>query len=364
MELSVPHIGALAAGPRNAISDVAGVTVGHHTLARGDVQTGVTVVRPHRGDPYRDKVPAAAVVLNGFGKSVGLVQVEELGVLETAIALTNTFSVPAMSMAQIRQCVAANPESGRSLPTVNPLVFECNDGFLNDIQRMALGDEHYLQAWAAAGADFEQGAVGAGRGMSCFELKGGIGTASRRVAGGGHTLGALVLANFGKLPQLTIAGHPVGLALAGSPSAVGRGAPGAHRAGDGVPEQGSIILLLATDAPLDARQLRRLALRAGAGLARTGSVFGHGSGDIALAFSTAYTVPHLVERPMPALAVLHDGVLDPLFQAAADACEQAILNALWHARPVTGRDGHSRECLTDLLAGWRSVSRPPARTSP
>lgn len=349
---AVPHIGALAAGPRNAISDVPGVTVGHHTIAQGDVQTGVTVVRPHPGDPYRDKVPAAAVVLNGFGKSVGLVQVDELGVLETPLVLTNTFSVPAMAMAQIRQCLGANPETGRSLPTVNPLVFECNDGFLNDIQRMAVGEEHYLQAWAAAGADFEQGAVGAGRGMSCFELKGGVGSASRRVAGSGHTLGALVLANFGKLPQLTIAGHPVGMHLAAPPPA------------ETAPEQGSIILLLATDAPLDARQLRRLALRAGAGLARTGSVFGHGSGDIALAFSTAYTVPHLVERAMPAVAMLHDGVLDPLFQAAADACEQAILNALWHARPVTGRDGHRRESLTDLLAGWRSPSQPPARTSP
>lgn len=367
MHFAVPHIGTLAAGPRNAISDVHGVTVGHHTLAHGEVQTGVTVVRPHAGDPYRDKVPAAAVVLNGFGKSVGLVQVDELGVLETPIALTNTFSVPAMAMAQIRQCIGANPDSGRSLPTVNPLVFECNDGFLNDIQRMALGDEHYLEAWAAAGADFEQGAVGAGRGMSSFELKGGIGSASRRVAGGGHTLGALVLANFGKLPQLTIAGHPVGRHLAGSSprwGEAGRGARGARDEGDGVPEQGSIILLLATDAPLDARQLRRLALRAGAGLARTGSVFGHGSGDIALAFSTAYTVPHLIERPMPAIAMLHDGVLDPLFQAAADACEQAIVNALWHARPVTGRDGHRRECLADLLASWRSLSQPPARTSP
>lgn len=350
--VAVPHIGALAAGPRNAISDVPGVTVGHHTLARGDLQTGVTVVRPHPGDPYRDKVPAAAVVLNGFGKSVGLVQVEELGVLETPIALTNTFSVPAIAMAQIRQCLGANPESGRSLPTVNPLVFECNDGFLNDIQRMAVADEHYLQAWAAAATEFEQGAVGAGRGMSCFELKGGIGTASRRVAGSEYTLGALVLANFGKLPQLTIAGHPVGRHLAALPPPE----PG--------PEQGSIILLLATDAPLDARQLRRLALRAGAGLARTGSVFGHGSGDIALAFSTAYTVPHLVERPMPVLAMLHDGALDPLFQAAADSCEQAILNALWHARPVTGRDGHSRESLTDRLAGWRSLSQPSGNNAP
>src|SRR3954452_11757542 len=195
----LPHIGALASGPRDAISDVPGVIVGHHTLSEGDVQTGVTVVRPHAGDPYRDKVPAAAVVFNGFGKSVGLVQVRELGVLETPIALTDTYSVPAVAQAQIRQCIAANPESGRALPTVNPLVFECNDGFLNDIQRLAVTEADYLQALAAADADFAQGSVGAGRGMSSFQLKGGIGSASRRVAmadGTTYTVGALVLANY------------------------------------------------------------------------------------------------------------------------------------------------------------------------
>src|SRR6476620_4848805 len=154
----LPRIGTLASGPRDAIGDVPGVTVGHHTLAEGDVQTGVTVVRPHAGDPYRDKVPAAAVVFNGFGKSVGLVQVRELGVLETPIALTNTYSVPAVAQAQIRQCIGANPESGRSLPTVNPLVFECNDGFLNDIQRMAVQEVHYLQAHDQARVEFADGA--------------------------------------------------------------------------------------------------------------------------------------------------------------------------------------------------------------
>jgi D-aminopeptidase len=333
--VELPVIGRIASGARDAISDVAGVTVGHCTLADGDVQTGVTVVRPHGGDPYRDRVPAAAVVINGFGKSIGLVQVEELGVLETPIALTNTYSVAAVAQAQIRDCIAANPESGRGLPTVNPLVFECNDGFLNDIQRMAVGDEHYRQALASAGAQVEEGAVGAGRGMSCFGLKGGIGTASR--VADGVIVGALVLANFGKLHQLRVAGQPVGEQLS------------SRRAADAAPEKGSIILLLATDAPLDARQLHRLALRAGAGLARTGSVFGHGSGDIALAFSTAYTVPLEAGRPMPAIAMLHETRLDPLFEAAADATEQAILRTLWRAKTVTGRDGNSREALTDLL---------------
>lgn len=340
----LPRIGQLASGARDAITDVAGVAVGHCTLADGDVQSGVTVVRAHAGDPYRDKVPAAAVVLNGFGKSVGLVQLQELGVLETPVALTNTYSVSAVAQAQIRQCIAANPETGRSLPTVNPLVFECNDGYLNDIQRMAVQESHYVQAHGEAAADFAQGAVGAGRGMSCFGLKGGIGSASRRTAGGGFTVGALVLANFGKLPQLVAGGQRVGERLA-------RG-----RVNETGPEKGSIILLLATDAPLDARQLRRVAMRAGAGLARTGSVFGHGSGDIALAFTTAYTVPHLPERPMPALPMLHEARIDDLFEAAADACEQSILHALWRAEAVTGRDGHHREPLAALVAGWPSLS--------
>ncbi|HEY1226221.1 MAG TPA: P1 family peptidase [Ramlibacter sp.] len=348
MSQPLPRIGVLASGERDAITDVPGVTVGHSTLADGDVQTGVTVVRPHAGDPYRDKVPAAAVVLNGFGKSVGLVQVRELGVLETPIALTNTYSVAAVSQAQIRQCIAVNPESGRSLPTVNPLVFECNDGFLNDIQRMAVQEAHYLQAHDSAGTEVGQGAGGAGRGMSCVGLQGGIGSASRRTASGGFTLGALVLANFGKLPQLVVAGQRVGERLAQE-----------QATDSGGREKGSIILLLATDAPLDARQLRRVAMRAAAGLARTGSVFGHGSGDIALAFSTAYTVPHLPDRPMPAMPMLHEARLDDLFEAAADACEQAILHALWRSEAVTGRDGHRRESLASLVAAWPSLSNAP-----
>ncbi|OUM02282.1 DmpA family aminopeptidase [Variovorax sp. JS1663] len=346
MAPAIPHIGSLPSGRRDAITDVARVTVGHATLDEGDVQTGVTVVCPHAGDAYQQRVPAGVAVLNGFGKSVGLLQVEELGVLETPIALTNTFSVPAMAQAQIRECVARNPECGRSLPTVNPLVFECNDGFLNDIQCMGVREEHYLQARAAAGAEVAQGSVGAGRGMSSFALKGGIGSASRRVSAPGaglHTVGALVLANYGLLPHLRIAGHAVGARLATQLTGPSVAAE---------PEKGSIIMLLATDAALDARQLRRLAQRAGAGLARTGSFLGHGSGDIALAFSTAYTLPQRREQPMPAVALLHDGLLDGLFQAAADSVEQAILHALWHARAVTGRNGHVRPALTDLLRGW------------
>jgi D-aminopeptidase len=332
-----PRIGVLPSGPRDAISDVGAIRVGHATLADGAIQTGVTVVVPHPGDPFLAKVPAASAVINGFGKSIGLIQVDELGVFETPIALSNTFAVGTLARAQIRHALAAHPRIGREWPTVNPLVFECNDGYLNDIRALAVDEAHYAEALATASADFAQGSVGAGRGMSAFELKGGIGSASRLA--GGYTVGALVLANFGKLPMLTLAGRALGRELAAMPA--GGGTPGA--------EKGSIIMLLATDAPLDARQLRRLALRAGAGLARTGSSFGHGSGDIALAFSTAYTIPQRPTEPMPALAMLHEERLDTLFQAAAEATEQAIVHALWHAEAVRGRDGNERRTLRQLL---------------
>ncbi|AQH01348.1 aminopeptidase [Burkholderia sp. KK1] len=318
------------------ISDVAGVTVGHCTLAQGAIQTGVTVIRPHGGDVYRDKVPAAACVINGFGKSVGLVQLDELGVLETPIALTNTFGVGTVANAQIRAAIAANPRIGREEPSVNPLVFECNDGYLNDMQALAIDEAHYASALDACSADFARGAVGAGRGMSCFELKGGIGSASRiaRIGEQSFTTGALVLANFGKLHQLVIEGEAVGKRLQASTHAT--------------PEQGSIIMLIATDAPLDSRQLRRVAMRAAAGLARTGSVYGHGSGDIALAFTTAYTARHDADFiALPPL--INDARLDPLFQAAAESVEHAILDALHSAETVAGRDGHRRLSLNDAL---------------
>ncbi|MGU7772151.1 DmpA family aminopeptidase [Burkholderia sp. MR1-5-21] len=333
--------GVLPTGPRDTIADVPGVTVGHCTLADGPVQTGVTVVKPHSGDVYRSKVPAGAAVINGFGKSVGLVQVDELGVIDTPIALTNTFAVGAVAQAQIRAAVAANSQIGRDWPTVNPLVFECNDGYLNDIQSFAVTAAHYDDACRAASRDFARGAVGAGRGMSCFDLKGGIGSASRVVVAADrlYTVGALVLANFGRLPMLTLGGVPVGQIAAARAAAAASAPP---------PEQGSIIMLLATDAALDARQLSRLARRAAAGLARTGSVYGHGSGDIALAFSTAYTIAHDA-RYVALPALLADAVLDPLFAAAADSVERAIVDALLQAETVAGRDGHMRQSLRDAV---------------
>jgi D-aminopeptidase len=347
---TAPHIGILASGPLGTIADVDGVTVGHCTIDHDALQTGVTVIRPHRDDPFVHKVPAAVSVINGFGKSIGLVQVEELGTLETPIALTNTFGVGAVAHAQIRAAIRANPQIGREWSTVNPLVFECNDGYLNDIQALAVTEQHFNDAFDAAGANVASGSIGAGRGMSCFDLKGGIGNASRviNVAGREYTVGALVLANFGRLPMLTINGTPLGRMLAGRAAEASTEAAKAAAATSTTPEQGSIIMSVATDAPLDARQLKRLSLRAAAGLARTGSVYGHGSGDIALAFSTAYTVPHDSDSiTLPPLVA--DTRLDPLFRACADSVEQAIVDALWSATSVTGRDGHRRLSLHDSV---------------
>ncbi|SHM60812.1 P1 family peptidase [Rhizobacter sp. OV335] len=347
--LGAPRVGLLPAGALDAITDVRGVALGHCTLADGATQTGATVLLPQPGDLFLHKLPAGVAVINGFGKSVGLMQVQELGTLESPIALVSTLAVGTAATALVRDGLAHNAEIARSLPTLNPLVFECNDGWLNDARTLALQESHVAQALAAAReagqGGFAQGSVGAGRGMSCHGLKGGIGSASRRVAWQGRefSVGALVLANQGRPEALTIAGRRIGAALQ------------ARLQAEAGPERGSIIVLLATDAPFDARQLGRVARRAAAGLARTGSDYGHGSGDIALAFSTAWRVPQLADEPMPAIAMLHEAALDGVFQAAAEATEQAIVHALFAATTVTGRDGRRRHALTDVAPDWQAL---------
>lgn len=349
-DFEAPRAGYLPFGAGNLITDVPGVTVGHVTLSDGDVQTGVTVVKPHGRDDFLFKTPAAAAVINGFGKSTGLIQLQELGVLETPIALTNTFAVGEVATAQIRQAIARNPQIGRDWPTVNPLVFECNDGYLNDIQAFAVSGSDYLQACQDAAPEFAQGSVGAGRGMSCFSMKGGIGSASRMATlanGENYTMGALVLANFGRLPNLTVSGQELGRYIDNNKRLPKQELASAE------PEKGSIIIVLATDAPLDARQLQRVAKRSAAGLARLGSVYGHGSGDIALAFTTAYQLAAAPDDAAAAISLLHESLIDPLFEAAAEATEQAIINALWAATTITGRLGQQRLAITAALPEWR-----------
>ena len=326
--------GRLPPGKLNRISDVPGVTVGHRTLVDGDIRTGVTAIRPHPGDLFRDRPLAASHVLNGFGKSIGLMQVDELGQLETPILLTNTMSVGTCGTALIRRAVAENPRIGRQTSTVNPVVCECNDGFLNDIQALALSEADALAALDATQAAFDVGAVGAGAGMSCFGFKGGIGSASRQLTldGAQFHLGTLVLANFGRAGDLTL---PDGRRL-------GPAAPAA-------PERGSVIVVVATDVPLEHRQLQRVIRRAGAGLARVGSFHGHGSGDVFLGFSTANRTPHSAKSDLLAMRVLAEARIDALFEATAEATQEAVLDALAASPDTNGRAGHFRPGLTSLL---------------
>lgn len=316
-----------ACGPGNSLSDVPGVRVGHSTLARGAVQTGVTAIVPPGDNLFARPLPCGAAVLNGFAKPAGLVQIAELGELQTPILLGNTLAVGTLFTALARDAIGRNPELGRALPTVNPLVLECNDGWLNDIQALAVTEKMAREALAGAGPAFARGSVGAGRGMSCFGLKGGIGTASRPIPALNATLGLLVLANFGALAALTLDGVRIGEAVE---PLLPELAP--------QDDAGSIIIIMATDAPLDARQLGRIAKRAGAGLGRLGSYWGHGSGDIAVAFSTRH-------RPEPP----PDAALEPLLAAVADATEHAVLDALLSADAVSGFRGHFRPSLSQVL---------------
>jgi len=355
-------VGELAPGPTNSIVDVAGVSVGHVTLAAGDLQTGVTALLPHAGNLFRDKVPAACRVINGFGKSAGLVQVAELGSVESPILLSNTFSVPACLDGGLDVLLAENADIATSTGSANVVAMECNDGYLSDMRRRAVTRDHVREAVrvarASVGKPFARGAVGAGRGMSCYGLKGGIGSASRLALvepGAAFTVGALLLTNFGRLFELVVDGRRVGreIVATGLDGESGSDASRAVKAADdtsgvGAPGAGSVIVLLATDAPLDSRQLHRLCMRAASGLARTGATIGNGSGEIALAFSTGYTLPHYPAAAVTQRPVLHEDALGPLFQAATEAVEEAVLDSLFSAEAVLGRDGHERRSIFDF----------------
>ncbi|WP_441985597.1 DmpA family aminopeptidase [Microvirga sp. 2YAF29] len=328
--------GTLPTGALNSIADVPGVLVGHLTLMHDDIRTGVTAIVPHDGNLYRRKPIAAAHVLNGFGKSTGLVQVEELGVIETPILLTNTLSVGTCFTALVRHAVAHNPDIGRETATVNPIVMECNDGYLNDIQALAVTEEDACAAIEAASSQVEIGSVGAGCGMRAFGFKSGIGTSSRRIDLDEQSfhLGLLVLANFGRPGDLRL---PDGRKIA----------PVSTRAN--APEKGSIIIVAATDIPLSDRQLKRVIRRSGAGLARLGSFWGHGSGDIALGFTTANMIAHDEQAALTELRALNENRIDLLFEAMADATQEAVLDSLVAAQPMTGRAGHHMPALRDTL---------------
>jgi len=323
--------GVFPPGPNNAITDVAGVRVGHTTILEGDtVRTGVTAVLPHAGNLFQDKVAGAVFVGNAFGKLAGSTQVDELGTIETPIILTNTLSV-GVAVDAVAAWTLAQP-GNEGVRSVNALVGETNDGGLNDIRGRHVTRDHVLAAVGGAhDGPVDEGSVGAGTGTQCFGWKGGIGTSSRVVTAGTarYTLGVLVQTNFGGV--LTIDGVPVGKLLrryAFGPSAPGQS--GADQA------DGSCMIVVATDAPLDARDLKRLAARAVFGLARTGSSFSHGSGDYAIAFTTAADLrTRPGDRAAQARAILPSEQVSPLFQAALEATEEAVYNSLFRATPVT-----------------------------
>lgn len=341
-EFGVGAIWRLRPGCHNAITDVAGVRVGHATVwfgdgalnpGKGPARTGVTVILPHGGALYREKVAGAVHTINGYGKACGFEQVRELGEIETPIALTNTLNVWRVADALVDYTLRTNPAIGIDprTGTINPVVGECNDGYLNDIQGRHVMAAHVFAALAAAsdGAVLE-GAVGAGTGTTCYGWKGGIGTASRITPGatGGFTVGALVQTNFGRPEDLRFAGVPIGQLV--------------HPPQLPQPERGSVMVVLATDAPLDARQLHRLCVRAGAGLARTGATIGHGSGDFVVAFSTTQRA---AMRGVGDEAQAMEG----LFPAVVESVEEAVLNSLCAAQTVVGRDGHIRHALPVAL---------------
>lgn len=342
-------IGGIPHGTRNLITDVPGVRVGNRTLAHGDVQTGVTVVLPHPGDLFHDKVMAASHVINGFGKSTGLVQINELGTLESPIVLTNTLSVGTAYTAVVRELLRINPDIGDSTGTVNPVICECNDGYLNDIRALSVTEEDVLLGWKDCREDFQEGAVGAGRGMSCHQLKGGIGSSSRLVTLDGKmfVVGALVLTNFGRLQDLVIGHDPAGPRIA---SWLQSHEPQLRKELATQRDAGSVITLIATDVPLSERQLQRVAKRAAVGLSRTGSYVSNGSGEIAIAFSTANPVPHYAKTEILPFRMVDDNAIDVVFRATADAVHEAVLSSLLHATTVEGRSGHVRWALGDILA--------------
>jgi len=362
-------VGILPTGSLNSITDVAGVAVGHTTMIRGDnVRTGVTAILPHSGNLFREKVPGAVFIGNAFGKLAGSTQVNELGEVETPIMLTSTLNVPRVADAVLDYMLAL--PGNEDVQSINPLVGETNDGYLNDIRGRVVGrDEVFGAIKNARGGSVEEGTVGAGTGTVAFGFKGGIGTSSRKLPAslGGYTVGVLVQTNFGGI--LTINGAPVGRELGQyylkeqlSGTDPRQGSPTNLRSSN--PADGSVIIVIATDAPIDHRNLQRLAARAMMGLARTGAAGSNGSGDYAIAFSTAADLRIRTGaniRAPRSVTLLSNDAMSPLFLAVIEATEEAIYNSLFRATTVTGR-GHTVEALPidrtlEILKRHNALSR-------
>lgn len=320
-------IGTMPYGPLNLITDVPGVRVGHYTLDQGDCHTGVTVIMPPAANPFRDKLTAASCVFNGFGKTLGLVQVDELGTLETPIALTNTLNVGRVHDALVSYMIEICAADGQALTSVNPVVCECNDSRISDIAQRPIGEREVRAAIERASTVFEQGAVGAGRGTICYGMKGGIGSSSRQITLDGETftIGVLVQSNYGASSDFRAACLPEGLSTC---------------------DVGSIILIVATDLPLSARQLKRVIKRTSVGMARLGSYIGHGSGEIAVGFTTA---PRKSSGHFTTIRCLNENDMNLPFRAVGEAAEEAILQSLLHANNDVALDGRTIPSLHDYL---------------
>ena len=331
------RIGDHPAGALNKLTDVPGVRVGHYTVDTEEHKTGVTVILPCEENIFASRLTAAAFVHNGFGKTAGIPQIEELGTLESPIALTNTLNVGKVHDALVDYMVEQCERDGVELASMNPVVGECNDASLNKITERVIGIPEVRAAIDGACRDFEEGDVGAGKGTTCFGMKGGIGSASRLVELDGKTdvVGVLVQSNFGKTKHFVLDGKPMGELLSGKIEEARK-------------DEGSIMMVVGTDLPVSDRQLKRIIRRAGVGLSRCGSFMGHGSGDIMLGFSTGNVYRKEEDRAVIPAAVMNEAMLDDVFEAAAEATEEAVLNSLAAAHTVTGYKGNTRYSLTDL----------------
>lgn len=336
------QVGSLPRGARNKITDVPGVRVGHATISDERHHTGVTVILPCADNMFKNKLTAASFVLNGFGKTQGLVQIDELGTLETPIALTNTLNVGKVHDALVGYMDARCRADGVEMSSINPVVGECNDAAFNAITDRPVEAAHVMRAIETASEDFEEGCVGAGAGTVCHGLKGGIGSASRvlEIAGGRYTLGVLVQSNHGTLEELHVMERPLGKEIIEKRRAQPTPEPN---------DRGSIMMVLATDLPVSDRQLRRILKRCAVGLARNGSYFGHGSGDVMIGFTTANRMPHGGMHRIVAQQVLTEHTLEFAFRAAAEATQEAVLNSLTAATTMMGINGKTYESITKYL---------------
>lgn len=333
-------IGVFPRGENNSITDVEGVKVGHVTLDNEEMKTGVTAILPHEGNIFKEKLVAASHIINGFGKSTGIIQIDELGTLETPIILTNTLSVGTAYDALVSYMLDNNEDIGDTTGTVNPIICECNDGVINDIRGLHVKKEDVYGALENCHVEFQEGNLGAGTGMRSYGLKGGIGSSSRIIEldNKKYTIGVLVLSNFGCLEDFILNGDHIGPKLI-------------KKIEDYSPteDKGSIIVILATDIPLSSRQLKRVIKRVDSGIARTGSYTSNGSGEVVIGFSTANRIKHYEENHIVNINIINENKIDNVFKATVEVTEEAILNSLVCSSSTLNRKGATVYSLKDLL---------------